>query len=174
MEPEKPGGVPGRLLELLAGLETGIIGGLVMLAWFLLHSILRNEYWWAVPNLLATTFYGDRALRLGPGRATLSGAALHLATSGVLGAIFALVVSSWRQTYARVALLGLLAGLSWYYLSYGWLWKKLNPLIPAYGTVPPLLAAHLLFGLCLSLYPRWLFSIQRHFTEPPCNSTPNT
>lgn len=155
------------LLESLAGVEAGVLAGVVMLGWFMLHSIWGGDPWWAVPNLLASTFYGQRALYMGGGTVTVSGAALHLLVSGVIGALFALAVTPWRANHSRMALLGLFVGLVWYYLSYGYLWHKINPLVPVYSAVPSMLTGHLLFGICLSLYPRWLARIER---EPMVHS----
>jgi hypothetical protein len=152
----------GKLLHYsLAGLEAGMLGGLAMLGWFFLVSLANGEPAWRVPDLLGSTFYGDRAFDGNSKMVTVSGVALHLFTSGILGVLFGLFVREMRN-YFRVALLGLILGLGWYYLSYAIVWKRLNPLIPLYSSYRSMLVAHFLFGAFLGGYPRCLRVLRRN------------
>src|SRR5215471_14640110 len=81
-----------RILQAIAGVESGILGGLVMLAWLALLSLLQGRSIWSIPNLLASTFYGEIALRHGFRWTTLSGVALHLIMTAVAGLVFGLAV----------------------------------------------------------------------------------
>jgi hypothetical protein len=139
----------------LAGLQSGMSGALAMLAWLALASVYYRRSFWAVPNLLASTFHGESALRYGFAPATLSGIALHLLIYSSLGALFGFVVRD-RATRRRAVLFGLLCGVGWYYLSFGALWKSLNPLVPLYVPDRPMLVGHLLYGGLLGRVPRYL------------------
>jgi hypothetical protein len=145
---------------ILAGLEVGVLGGLVMLGWFALDSMWHAQRWYAVPNLLGSTFYGNLAFRSGAGRATVSGIALHLCASGALGAAFGLVAPR-GQSPLRYLLLGVATGLIWYYLLFGAFWRFVNPLIPLYSSAREMVVAHALFGFCLSRWPGAERSLRR-------------
>src|SRR5688572_19476675 len=93
----------------LAGLETGVLGGAVMLGWFATISVWQDQLWYAVPNLLAGVFYGELIFRSGFGFVTLTGIAIHLISGGVAGILFG-VLAPEGQAPARVVLLGLVAG----------------------------------------------------------------
>jgi len=135
------------LLNLINGLEAGIIGGLAMLLLLTAAALWRGDVWWAPANLLGTTFYGRRAFRA-PGMATLSGAAFHLVITGTVGALFGLACGSVRER-RRLVLLGALAGVFWYYLADAIFWRWVNILVPAYAPQPSTLIAHAVYGACL-------------------------
>lgn len=151
-----------RLVQALAGLQAGILGAMLMLVWYALTSRINQQSIWAVPNLLAAAFYGDRSLRPEFGTFTWSGLALHFSLSGLLGAAFGALIPRVVHI-TRVGLLGLLLGLGWYYFSNALLWKKFNPLLSMYGAQPFMMVAHLLFGAALGLYPGFARSALRHF-----------
>ncbi len=150
---------PCRLLKALAGLEVGILGGIVMLGWFAAHSTVLNQRWFAVPNLLASTFYGDLAFRSGIGKVTLAGIAMHLCASGLIGILFG-VFLPLSQSRTRIFLIGMVVGLSWYYVLFGVFWKFVNPLVPLYSSEGTMVIGHALFGACLGLSKRALSSLQ--------------
>ena len=79
-----------RVKAALAGLEAGVLGGLVMLAAMAAASILERDVWWSYPNLLGATFYGTRALRGGAGWPTVSGVSLQIVLAGGAGVLFAI------------------------------------------------------------------------------------
>jgi hypothetical protein len=153
-----------RLLKLLAGVQVGIVGGLVMLGWFALNSVAMSQKWYAVPNLLGSTFYGDLAFRSGFGRVSVSGGALHLCATGAIGALFGLFVPQGQSGF-RVLLIGVAVGLGWYYLLFGAFWKIVNPMVPLYCSERSMLVGHALYGLWLGRWPQVLRSLERTYFE---------
>src|SRR6266436_4629460 len=115
----------------MAGVEAGILGGLFMMLWLAFLSLLQGRSVWSVPNLLASTFYGEAALRRGFRWTTLSGVALHLIVSVAAGLLFGSAVNRIAGR-GRVMLLGLAAGLTWYFLGLDVFWKHVNPMVPPY------------------------------------------
>ncbi|MBI1786115.1 MAG: hypothetical protein HYR60_01010 [Acidobacteria bacterium] len=143
-----------RSYVVLAGIETGVLGGLAMMAWLAVVSLWHGRSVWSIANLLATTFHGESALRRGFRWMTVSGLALHFAAAGLLGAAFS-VVASRMSGRARIMLLGLLVGVGWYYLWFGYLWNQVNPLVPLYSPDGGMLVAHLALGAFLGSCPRF-------------------
>jgi hypothetical protein len=138
----------------LAGLETGTLACLGMLAWLGVSSMWYRRSFWATPNLLASTFYGESALRNRFTAHTLSGLALFLLIYGSIGIIFGLALQ-----HRRGALLlgtGILEGVVSYYLVFGWLLKHWDPLIALYAQDRPIFASHVLYGAMLGYYARHL------------------
>jgi hypothetical protein len=138
-----------------SGLEAGVIGGLAMLSVLISFSLLRGRVWWESPNLLGSTFYGLRAFRSGVGMATLSGVAFHLVITGSVGVLFGLICGAMAGR-SRLFLIGLTAGLLWYYLANALLWSQVNPLVPLYTFTPAALVSHGVFGACLG----WMGQLQ--------------
>jgi len=151
---------------LLAGLEAGIVAALILLGWLALASAWYRRSIWTTANIMATTFYGEAALRAGFTSRTLAGLALYLVLYGIIGALFGLAVPS-RGAGLRVTLIGVLAGLGWYYLSFALLWRNLNPLITLYTHHGAMLAGHLLYGGMLGRFPRYLQGLA------PAGAVPN-
>jgi hypothetical protein len=139
-----------RVQKVLAGIAAGALGGLALLGFLALGSIVQQDPWWRFSNLAGTVFYGAAALRNGLGLATLSGAAFEILICGAAGAIFSALMPGSLHGFRRL-LLGMAAGLLWMHalnLVYG----RLHPLIPLYSDTWPLTAGHLLFGACLALF----------------------
>ncbi|MBV8847637.1 MAG: hypothetical protein JO307_32900 [Bryobacterales bacterium] len=136
------------LTRLAFGIEAGILGGFVMMGFLVLGSLFRDRVWWEMPNILGSTIYGIRAFRSGPGIITLSGAALHFVITGSIGALFGLACGSVRPR-KRLILLGVVAGLLWYYVGQAIFWTRVNPWVTAYSSQPLSLIAHAIFGACL-------------------------
>lgn len=139
---------------LLAGLETGVVAVWILLAWLALSSAWYRRSIWTPANIMATTFYGEAALKRGFSSRTLAGLALYIILYGIIGAMFGLAVHS-RGPSPRIALIGALAGLGWYYLSYTLLWRNLSPLIPLYTHTGPAILGHILYGGLLGRYPHY-------------------
>jgi hypothetical protein len=134
--------------RLSRGIEAGVVGGLVALGFLVFASILARQGWWQIPNLLGSTFYGNRAFRAGVSMATLSGMALQFVISGSIGAAFALICGRIKRR-GRIFLLGILTGLVWHYLGEALFWPHVNPRVPAYTSEPLILFGNVLFGFCL-------------------------
>jgi len=139
----------------LIGLQSGMIAALGMLVWLASASAWYRHTIWNVPNILASTFYGDSALRNGFSSMTVPGLALYLALYGLLGAFFGMAVRC-RYRRLRVTLAAVAAALAWYYLSFGLIWNKLNPLVVLYTPDQPMLIGHIIYGALLGRYPVYL------------------
>ena len=144
--------------RVLAGLEAGIVAVMILLGWLALASAWYRRSIWTTANIMATTFYGEAALRRGFTSRTVAGLALYVVLYGIIGALFGLAVPS-RSASFRVTLTGVLVGLGWYYLSYALLWRNLNPLITLYTHSGPMVAGHVLFGWLLGRFPRYLHGV---------------
>lgn len=147
----------------LAGLQAGMSAALLLLTWLALASMWYRRSIWAVPNLFASTFFGEAAFRNGFGKTTYSGVALHLFLYSVLGVVFGLLVRG-RSSRLTVVALGVTFGVVTYYLLFNVIWKNVNPLVALYVPNRPMLAGHVLYGAMLSRFPRYLDS--RHSAEP--------
>lgn len=132
----------------LAGIQVGVIGALVLLGYLAVDSAWHRRSVWTVPNLFASTFYGESAYRQGFHARTSAGVALFVVIYGLLGALFGLVVRD-HGSLPRVAVLGLIYGTAWFFLSFDWLWKHVNPLVPLYSPDRAMLVGHLLYGAVL-------------------------
>lgn len=149
--------------RLLAGLETGVVGGVVMLGWLALVSVFISRHSpWIVPNLLAARFFRTSAGAHGFSAATLPGLAIHIVTAGVLGMLFALLVRD-AGGRLRVTLAGLLAGLLWRQFSVAFFQAGGGARMMAFAGSAAALSAHLLYGLVLGRYPAALESVRRHW-----------
>ena len=137
-----------------AGLQTGMAGALVMLSWLCLATMLTQHSVWWLPNLMATSFWGDPALRNGFGKYSTAGLALYLLQYTALGVLFAWVVPKGTP-YTRRLLFGVVLSLGYYYFMYGYVWRLLDPLIPLYSADRAVLVAHVFFGMMLALLPRY-------------------
>lgn len=138
-----------------AGLQAGILGALILILWLALNSAWIRNSVWTVPNLLASTFYGEIALHPGFGKPTFAGLALLLVIYGALGAVFGLAVRAHGHG-ALGLLLGVIVGIGWYYLSFRVLWKAINPAVATFMPARQMLAGHILYGGLLGRFPRYL------------------
>jgi hypothetical protein len=136
----------------LAGLEAGVIGGALLMAFVSLDSMWHRQPWWSFENLAGSVIYGQSALWRGLGRATVAGAALELVSGGLAGCLFGIVFA-----HVRGRALALVSGLSfggvWFYLSHRLLFGWIGPLVPLYAAQPATFLGHLLLGLVLSRTP---------------------
>jgi hypothetical protein len=148
------GDAGSKALQAMAGVESGVLGGAFMLIWLGLLSFLQGRSVWSVSNLLASTFYGEAALRRGFRWTTLSGVALHVIMTALAGLVFGLAVGGIASR-SRVMLLGLAAAMMWYYLGIDVFWRHLNPIVPAYFKGSGVLLAHLGLGYFLGLFPKY-------------------
>ncbi len=152
-------GARPSLFMALAGIEAGIVGGLILLGYLTLDSAWHRRGFWAVPNLLASTFYGESAYAPGFGARTSAGLALLLVIYGALGALFGLIIRD-HGTRLRVTLFGLIFAAGWFFLSFEFLWKHVNPLVQLYSPDRAMLVGHLLYGGVLGRrFPAYLKSL---------------
>ena len=66
------------LWRALTGVQTGVVAGIVMLAYIMLDASIRGSSVWSVPNLFASNFYGRAALGGAFRRTTVAGLAWHV------------------------------------------------------------------------------------------------
>ena len=142
----------------LSGLQTGVLGGLAMLVFVFVHSVLRGQHWWSYANLLGSAVYGASGLWRGFGRATFAGIAIQVLLTGILGVLFGVCFARTRGRMVSLVL-GLSAGLMWFAATHWFLFKAIAPLVPVYASQPATLLGHMILGLVLSrtslLYLDW-------------------
>jgi len=156
----------------VAGIEAGTVGALVLLGYLALDSAWHRRSIWSVPNLFASTFYGESAYQPGFGARTSAGVALLLFLYGALGLLFALAVRD-HGTRVRVLLAGLIYGTGWFFLSFDILWKHVNPLVHLYSPDRAMLVGHVLYGGALGRgFPAYLKSIRQQPAPPPVEVAP--
>jgi hypothetical protein len=154
----------GRFAAALAGLQAGTIGTLAMLLWMGVSAVWQRRTFWTSANLLATIFYGGRAVHNGFSSSTFSGLALYLLLYSTLGLVFGAVAGA-RGPSPRLMLAGIVTGLGWYYLSFHFLWSAAGPLIPLLHAVAPTVFGHIIYGVGIGRFP--------HFLPPPATSDPD-
>ena len=137
----------------LAGLETGILGAILVLGWFSLDAVYQGQHWYAFPNLWSTAFYGQDAFRMRLGWATLSGLAFHLAQLGIAGALFGILWQRMVRLSLHV-LAGVVWSCLWYFVMTVGFWKYFAPFVPRLMPQPATLLGVFLFGVFLSRTPR--------------------
>lgn len=107
---------------------------------------------WTIPNLLATTFYGERAYRSGFSVSTWSGLAAPIAVYCATGVVFALAARE-RKSGWMLLLAGAAAGLVVHWIFFGLALSRMNPLLQIYAPDRLITASHLLYGIALASYP---------------------
>jgi hypothetical protein len=93
--------------NLLAGILAGITGAILMALWSMGYSAAQGLGFFLPMRLIAATLFGVEAL-VGDAGVLLVGMMIHLATAGVWGALFALLLPR-HAGYA----VSLFAGLVW-------------------------------------------------------------
>ena len=152
------GGEPQRATRLdvaLAGFEAGMVATLAMLVWLALAAKWYRHTIWTAANIMASNFYGDNAIGPGFAWSSLSGVAVYLILYSLFGALFALAVRG-GMSRLRLVLAGILAGVAWYYLWFGLLWPRIDPLVTLYTHDQPMMWGHMLFGGMLGRFPVYL------------------
>jgi len=156
------GWVSPQISKALAGIETGVLGGLAMFGCLAVSALVDSHSIWMAPNLLGSVLSGQQSLSGGFGWITVAGLGLHFSASGALGMTFGLLVGVGGKRL-RVTLLGMLTGLVWYYFSQVLFRRKLGILMMLYSPPQTLLLAHLIYGLVLGWFPNGLRAVRRSF-----------
>jgi hypothetical protein len=155
MEPATESHRTSGLSAAAAGLQAGMLGVWWMLVWMGLNDVFQRRSFWTSENLMASAFYGDRAIRAGFALRTVSGLALYVALYSLLGLIFAFVLND-RIPRLRTFLLCAAFGMVWYYVSFHILWKSILPLVALLHSSQSTAVGHLLYGSVLGRYPAYL------------------
>jgi hypothetical protein len=149
-----------RACSALAGLETGTLATLCLLAWQALGSVLSGRPAWDTSVRLASAVFGEALRRDGVMATAVAGLALQAFGGGLVGIVFGLLLRM-RWAARRMVLTGLAIGLAWYYLAYE---VSLLLIVPGRYSLSlrlPLIASHLAFGLTLSVYPHFWRSLRQ-------------
>ncbi len=146
MDAVRPAWVTRKALDILAGVEIGVIGGVVMLVWLAIGAPLIGQSWWSILNLFASHSFSARIVRDGPGIVTVYGMAVQILAAGIVGAITGFLTPGGR-------LFGLAVAIIWYLLCYGFLWKRYAPMVPAYAPQSLLAIGYFLYGSALGWHP---------------------
>lgn len=166
MSGETHGRVSPHVLFALAGIQAGVLGGIVMVAWLAFTSALLGRSPWILPNLAASLLYGRAVLRASFGMPTVAGIALVIALGGAIGLFFGIVIGA-HANRARIVMLGILTGLIWYYFSQALFWDRLGVLAGIHVSPAATMVGHLLYGVVLGQYPRRLQVVQGQFRGEP-------
>jgi hypothetical protein len=139
--------------QILAGLEAGILGGLLMALWLALIAPVLGRPWWFVLNLFASYTYDIRAIRDGAGMATLTGVAIQVLAGGVLGILMGMLGSGNR-------IAGLAIAMTAYMVCYAYVWKRYTPFLLYYVPQPLFVVGFFLYGSMLSFSSRIASGLQ--------------
>ena len=147
---------PASALDsLLAGLQGGMVGVLLMLAWLGISAAWQQRSFWTAENLMASAFYGTRSIHSGFAGRTLPGLALYLALYSALGSLLALALRN-RMLPVRTLLAAVMFAMAWYYVSFHWMWERMLPLVALLHAERPTAIGHVIYGLWLGRYPAYL------------------
>lgn len=157
-------GLSEGVCRTLAGVDTGVTGAMIFIAWLLFHSWLVHEFWWAKLNVMAAAFYRQDAFTSGPGVVTLTGAAVLLLIYALLGVVFSIYARRSGVIANLFAAIGLV--LVWQAFSDAFVWKRIS--VFALSFLPPsaTLPGHLLFAISLARFPRRFRSIALTLGDP--------
>lgn len=149
----------------LAGLEVGIVGGLLMLAWFMADAWLHREFLWKLPHLFASLLYGDDVFHARFGMITLAGISMLLVSSGSVGLAFGCLIRR-PSPMLRFTVVALIVSMSWYWFTMAVVWRQWLPLFPAYVLPYTMVVAHILYGIALAQYSRVVRLLARALHTP--------
>jgi hypothetical protein len=141
------------LLDVVVGLEAGVLGGVAMLLWFAVVMPLLGQPWYLVPNLVGARVQAHRHALLAPGIATFTGAAWIILSAGIVGSVNGLLTPGGR-------LFALAVAAAWYVSSYLFVWKKLAPLVLLYAPQAVVITAFLVYGSVIGWHS-WLLAHTR-------------
>jgi hypothetical protein len=148
----------------LIGLQAGVVAGAVMFLYLVLDAGLRDASVWSTINLFSSNFHGSAALGLGFRRTSIAGLAWLVGSSGLLGLGISILLHPFVSRPTRCSLVGALLALGWYYTVVRGLWPLWNPLAVR-QPFPGLMFAHLVFGVAMGMYPRFLAAFESHGME---------
>jgi hypothetical protein len=161
-QPEPPA---GALESLLAGLQAGMVGALLMLAWLGISAAWQQRSFWTAENLMASAFYGPGSIHSGFASRTLPGLALYVVLYSLLGALLGVVLRN-RTTRMRTLLAAILFAMVWYYATFHWMYERVMPLVALLHAERPTAIGHLIYGLWLGRYPEYLRRARPVAVEP--------
>jgi len=146
---------PGRANLFLAGLQTGLLAVIVMLAWLGASAMWNGRTFWTAPNQMASIFHGNDAISGRFSSTTPSGIAVYVIAYTLLGAIFAVLVPR-RLTVFGDMLFGVLIAIGWYWLWFRALGPTVMPLVWMLHSERSVTFGHVIYGVLLARYPLYL------------------
>jgi len=162
-----PEPLAGPRESLLAGLQAGMVGVLLMLAWLGISAVWQQRSFWTAENLMASAFYGPTSIHSGFASRTLPGLALYVVLYSLLGALLGVVLRN-RATRMRTILAAIFFAMAWYYATFHWMYERVMPLVALLHAERPTAIGHLIYGLWLGRYPEYL---KRATAIEPANQT---
>src|SRR5215813_5047112 len=136
------------LPRLLAGLQVGILGGLLILVWFLILSVWYFRAPWAIFNIVSASIRNSASWGYPFVRSTWTGLAAHLFVCGLLGMLIGWVVPRPGPT-SRYSFPALVFGVIISLMVYEFFWRRYAPLIGEYISPGAILLVHFVFGMSL-------------------------
>lgn len=152
MDAATPRSRTAALPALLAGLQSGLVGALCMLAWLGVIAKWQQHNFWIPANLMASVFYGPTSIHSGFASETVSGLAVYIALYSLLGALLALVLRD-RLSRTRTFFVTVAFAVGWYYLTFRFIWKSVMPLVALLHVERTTALGHLIYGVILAGYP---------------------
>ena len=122
-----------------------------MIGWWLLAELIQHRSPWTVPNLLATTFYGERAYRSAFTASTWSGFAAPMVVYCLAGVGFALLGRERKAGWLLI-MIGAVTGLLLDWFVFDFTLRRINPLVSIYSPDRILAVSHLIYGITLASY----------------------
>jgi cytochrome b561 len=154
------------LPRLLAGLQVGILGGLVSIVWFLILSTLYFRAPWSLINLFSASLRDSATWGHGFSKLTFTGLAAHIFACGLVGMLVGWLVPRPLGN-ARISFAALVFGIVISLMVYEFLWRRLVPLLSEYIPATSVLMVHLLIGLSLAQFPKFICRL-----SPPAPAQP--
>jgi len=153
----------------LAGLQAGVFGALMMLAWLMLSAQSSGNSPWLPANLFAILFHGPKAYRDFYHPDAWSGVAFIVFAYGLAGAGWGVLLAHFGHSDRPLVLIlyGVLTGLLVHTLIFGILMKTWAPLIVMYAPDMAMRFGHVLWGLTLAKTPRYARQIEEHLAHHP-------
>lgn len=159
------------LPRLLAGLQVGILGGLVVLVWFLILSLWFLKAPWALLNLFSASLRQAPSFGQGLTITTWTAVAAQFVACGLLG-IFIGWVLPRPSSGATLSLAGFAFGVVISLMTYEFFWRRYVPALADYVPAPGIFVTHILFGSCLAQFPRFYWRLVDEPGLPVLSPTP--
>ncbi len=138
----------------LAGTVAGMVAGLLMSMLMMWFSVRGGYSVWHMPNLIAAMWLGNGAVEERfKGGATMAGAATHMATSALMGAIFPFWTGN-PQSYLFSVLLGIAYAVASYPIVGQFVMRWADPEFLRQTDPFQMTIGHALFGVVMgAAYP---------------------
>jgi hypothetical protein len=137
--------------RLWAGLECGVLAGLIGLVWFAFHALVHGDFWWSKFNIAAGWFYDLAVYHAGLSWATLAGASVLMVFYCLAGVLFAFGWNAFSHPRAFLVVPFYVAGVHFFAASF--LWPSFGPFaglwFPWTATAP----VHFVLFAILMRYP---------------------